>query len=53
MSDLLRSGDDDKDMEAWMRRTAAMLARLLVEQLSDEGKTDVDSDPSTAEEREG
>ena len=31
MSEVVRSGDDDKDMEAWMRRLAARLARDLVE----------------------
>ena len=31
MSDVTKTGDDEANMASWMKRTAAMLARLLVE----------------------
>jgi len=40
MTELVRSGNEDRDRESWMRRVAAVLARQIVETLLDEASSD-------------
>ena len=46
MSEVGRSGDDDRDMAAWMRRVVAVLTRLLVETVYDGSDADAETEAS-------